>query len=110
MRPNRDAYLYVVFARNVIGVLMRVWLFESMVTSMNRNLLQERGERVDQRKCLAAIAICRATTQSFTGVLLIEPKPYPRDQPPKLDEYKWALKPDYAHDSRKCDICHRKCL
>lgn len=77
---------------------------------MNRDLLQERRERVDQRKRLATIPISRATTQSFTGVLLIEPEPYPRDQPPKLDEYEWTLEPDYAHDGRKCDICHRKCL
>ena len=97
----------MVFAINVIGVLM---VFERMVTSMNRDLLQERREGVDQGKCFATVAICRAATERFTGVLLIESKPYPGDQPPKLDEDKWTLKPDYAHNSRKRDIGHRKCL
>lgn len=77
---------------------------------MDRDLLQERRERVNQRECLATIAICRTTTQSVTSVLLIEPKPYPRDQPPKLDEDKWTLETDYAHDSRICEVCHRKSL
>ena len=77
---------------------------------MNGDSLQERREGVDQCKRLTTVAICRATTETFTGVLLIEPEPYPGDQPPKLNDYKRALKPDYAHDSRKCDICHWKCL
>ena len=102
--------MYVVFPRSVIGVLMKVRPLESTVILIDRDLLQERRERVDQRECLATIAICGTTTESVSSILLIEPKPYPRDQPPKLDEDKWALKPNYAHDSRICEVCHRKCL
>lgn len=90
--------MYVIFERNVIGVLVRVELLESVIISIDRDLLQERRERVNQRECFATIAICRTTTR-VAGVLLIEPKPYPGNQPPKLDNDKWTLKPDYAHDS-----------
>ena len=64
---------------------------------MNSNLLQERRERVDQSERFTAITICWTTAQSFIGVLFIESKPYPRDQPPKLNDNEWTLKPDYAH-------------
>jgi hypothetical protein len=81
-----------------------------MFILMNKDLLQERREGVNQCKRLTTVAICRATTESFACVLLIEPQPYPGDQPPKLDDNERALKTNYAHDGRKCDICHWKCL
>ena len=89
---------------------MRVRLLESMIIFTDKDLLQERRERVNQSECLATIAICRTTTQSVTSVFLIKPEPYPRDQPAKLDDDKWTLKADYAHDSRECEVRHRECL
>jgi hypothetical protein len=61
---------------------------------MDRNLLYKRRERVDQSERLTTIAICQTATQGLVGVLLIESKPYPRDQPSKLNEHKWTLKSD----------------